>query len=152
MADWSPQRLAWAAGFFDGEGSIGIYERNQGRYSRLTSDISQRDPRPLLIFKEMFGGNIRKWDDRRGDNAVIWHWTISSRRAAIALETMLPYLILKRERAELALAYQKLMKYEKRNYGLTQEDLEARRIIRDEMRLLNRKGRIVSVDRLPVGG
>ena len=46
--------LAWAAGFFDGEGTV--YNRTRfGKYSYYNLEIAQRDPRPLIRFLDAVG-------------------------------------------------------------------------------------------------
>jgi len=68
--------LAWAAGFFDGEGSIGTYanghlRRNgtRGLVTRLT--ITQKDSRPLWRFWRAVG-NLGNVTQRRPDASHLY--------------------------------------------------------------------------------
>jgi hypothetical protein len=52
------EELAWAAGFFDGEGSIGCYITSNGksyRSPRLMIQIAQTDPEVLERFRDSVG-------------------------------------------------------------------------------------------------
>jgi hypothetical protein len=46
----------WAAGFFDGEGCIGIQKQQRGRYWYLNVQITQKDRRPLDRFLSAVDG------------------------------------------------------------------------------------------------
>lgn len=55
--------LAWAAGFYDGEGSAGFYSNgSSSRSMRLCASVAQKDLRPLRRFQRALGfgriGNI----------------------------------------------------------------------------------------------
>jgi LAGLIDADG endonuclease len=46
--------LAWAAGFFDGEGCVSVYmPLTKNRRARLRLNIKQKDPRPLVRFRRV---------------------------------------------------------------------------------------------------
>jgi hypothetical protein len=91
-------KLAWAAGFIDGEGCISIYHQ-RGYYLVLT--VSQKSKKPLLELQKIFGGklyNVR--------NKKYWMWTLWGENAVPALVEMLPFLVLKKEQAKLAIKFQ----------------------------------------------
>jgi hypothetical protein len=62
--------LAWAAGFFDGEGSISVRRDSRpGRKPALLLDIEQTDQRPLLRFHDAVrAGSLSRRPDSRGPN------------------------------------------------------------------------------------
>ena len=95
---------AWAAGFFDGEGCVGVYH-NQGRYV-LSVSVSQGRREPLEILLAMFGGSIQR-DYRPGgyNGKGTYSWRISGNKAAKALKAMLPFLVVKLAQAEVALEF-----------------------------------------------
>ena len=115
--------LAYAAGFFDGEGTIGINaqkpnEKN-GRTLTMYSlkiDIRNTNKEVLVWFKKNFNGNIKYYsiEQLRGSTynsgKPQWRWNISSNQAKDFLEAILPYLIVKRKQAELAITFQKYRK------------------------------------------
>ena len=51
------EELAWAAGFFDGEGTVLIYGP-LGKPKRLRISVSQVNPTPINLFHQWFGGHI----------------------------------------------------------------------------------------------
>ncbi len=100
MKDLKETELAYLAGFFDGEGSIGIYETNKKHHSYTMSvRIVQKNPLPLKRFPPT--GKIRL----RKDGVYVWE--AYSETAAQLLELILPFLILKRDKAVQAIEFQK---------------------------------------------
>lgn len=98
-------RVAWAAGFFDGEGHVqitrGYLKRaDWGPYYHMLISATQLREEPLRELVALFGGTICL--ESRG----LYIWTCTTRNAAAALERMLPYLRVKREQALVALAFQ----------------------------------------------
>lgn len=92
--------VAWAAGFFDGEGWTGLDRRPAGAYLRVA--ISQKDRRPLVRFAQALGlGSVPTKPAKNG----MYHWRAAGPTARAALELLLPRLSEpKREQAEAALA------------------------------------------------
>lgn len=88
--------IAWAAGFLDGEGCL-IFMQNDAKIT-----VSQKDPRPLLKLKGLFGGAICKHS--RG----IYVWQLTTNNCYKALEVLIPHLTVKKEQAELLLVSKKL--------------------------------------------
>lgn len=62
--------------------------------------VGQKDGRPLRELQRLYGGSIQH------NGGGIEKWVITTQQAAVALEHMLPYLRVKREQAEIALAFQ----------------------------------------------
>lgn len=95
---------AYAAGFFDGEGNIDIRYRKTGggKYQRfeLRITVVQIDRRPLELMQDKWGGSIA----RRKQNTCS-QWVASGRQAATFLHDVFDFLIVKREEAEVALAF-----------------------------------------------
>lgn len=107
--------LAWAAGFFDGEGHTGLQSKSQKyRYLRLT--VGQTEPTTLERFQKAVGyGNITGPYPRKGTRKDVWVWQTTSKKAHEALNRLLPYLSgPKREQARLAIANERLGLYKDR--------------------------------------
>lgn len=116
-------RLAWAAGFIDGDGFITIQNRKSvvngktysGTYLRVGA--CQAMEAPLKELQTLFGGSIRPKNsgpNREGYNRKPqWIWALSTQQAADAIQQLLPFLIHKREVALLAIEFQKTMSKEK---------------------------------------
>jgi hypothetical protein len=95
------QELAWAAGFFDGEGTVYLWNcrNNSGHYRTLALSINQVDRRPLERFQTAVEvGTVSthpisrnklnahpKWRDQH-------RWYVFGHHAMWALEILSPYL------------------------------------------------------------
>ena len=90
--------LAWAAGFFDGEGYVGSVRRRPGprggRWSTvLAMEISQVDERPLQRFAAAVGcGSINRRAVRNPRWRQQWRWRATQGAAERALCALWPYL------------------------------------------------------------
>lgn len=96
---------AYLAGLFDGEGTVGYYNFRDRHESTVM--ITSTDPRVMTWIQEKVGyGNIctiRNSYHRR--KHVVHHWRISNKpRVKDFLEAVVPYLIIKKDQAELMLA------------------------------------------------
>lgn len=109
----SEAMIAWAAGFFDGEGSITACQDNKnGRRISVQMSVAQSGPvdtppLSLVRFQETVGvGKIypRPVDDRLGKKPM-WYWRASNVgdiRAAVSI--LVPYLIEKLDQVADAMA------------------------------------------------
>lgn len=94
---------AYAAGFFDGEGSVGI-SYNRGTNFQLRVRIPQKYKSfPLHFIKDRWAGNVRK-----RDKGTCLSWQASCRMALIFLYDVRPYLKVKKEQVELAIRFSEL--------------------------------------------
>lgn len=88
--------IAWAAGFFDGEGCIQL----QGKCATLA--IAQKDGEPLARFQKIFGmGKISYRDiiTPKGKKSYVHTYTVSGLSAVLVLSLMLSYLTVKQSKA-----------------------------------------------------
>ena len=92
---------AYAAGFFDGEGTVMLAKGGNGY--RLFVAVGQKDIRPLQFLKERFSGTIHSV--RQPSKDRIYHWQIGQYRAELFLRAIYPYLIHKKEQVKVALDY-----------------------------------------------
>jgi hypothetical protein len=98
--------VIWAAGFFDGEGCIGVSRSKKGKlcvYYSIQITAFQNVRAPLDIFAQLFGGTIRYSTTHSTGG---WVWQLSGRALKLALEEMLPFLVVKREQAQIGIAFQ----------------------------------------------
>lgn len=96
--------LAYLAGFFDGEGCVGMYPRydktTPKKYLKVV--VAQIDERPIRMFQEVFGGNIGIQKSKTGYRNL-YRLQYSGDRARDVLANLYPYLTVRREQAALAL-------------------------------------------------
>ncbi len=92
----------YIAGFFDGEGCIhiGTYKAYGNIQHRLQISIAQNDVTVLQALADRFGGKLHPQGSR---TAMQWH--LWCNKAYDFLKAIYPHLILKKEQAELAIAF-----------------------------------------------
>jgi len=130
------EKIAWAAGFVDGEGCITIQKSyapsKQGWHAMsLMMRVTQKRRQPLDALASLFGGSAEPMKSR-----PYFDWTISAVQTANALREMLPYLILKRDQAELALEFYELQQERASSTVLSEEDRMVREFCYTELKAL----------------
>lgn len=119
----------YAAGFIDGEGCFSIHEKCQ----RLT--VSNLNVAVLFALQERFGGKGRITTKKNG----VSEYTLGSLGMRRYLPELIPHLLVKRELAELLLAYLGPIP-ERRpgfDYSPHPDELARRRVIRDRVKAIN---------------
>lgn len=119
-------KIDWArlAAYVDGEGCIDISVgggngRGYRKPQHLRTFVCNTDPRLIMWCQRTFGGTVRgKPREDRKRHRPCWQWTVSANAAKDILERCLPYFIIKREQAELGLAFQATKVYGQRHVGL----------------------------------
>lgn len=142
--------LAYAAGLIDGEGTISVSEyavRADRRSPQFRWHVSVMltDARPLVWLARTFGGTVHSYPPRKPGHQGVSYWRLSNRRAAVFCELLLPYLQIKREQADLALAFYNdptlcLTRHGGRGPQLPADELGRRRVYVGKIRTLNRRG------------
>lgn len=105
--------IAWAAGLFDGEGSISIVG------NRVQTVIEMTDLDLLERVQKNFGGKIYKLKTRQEHWKQAWRWQISSTKKAVEfLEIIYPYLGVRRkhkvDEAKRIMLYNRFIKAEQK--------------------------------------
>src|SRR3990167_9877690 len=100
--------LAWAAGFIDGDGVISMYQRKDRRNEfRVVVRAMNTNRLALDKLHGMFGGSVHPMINALDARARGWkpsfYWSASDRKAEAAIRSLLPFLLLKRKQAALAL-------------------------------------------------
>lgn len=103
-------KLAYLGGLIDGEGCITI-TRNKGQRKnydyQLNLRISMLDRKPIKLFADIFSTNVLR---HRNHDKAFWTCILVANKAANALDKVLPYLISKREVANLGIEFQRTKK------------------------------------------
>jgi hypothetical protein len=99
----------YIAGFFDGEGCVGIYG-NPGKRFHLRACITQNiDIFSAFLLTEIhkrFGGSLVKATSPIYRNGEVFTWQTYSIKACAFLKAIEPYLILKKAQAKIAITWQ----------------------------------------------
>lgn len=137
-------RLAWAAGFIDGDGFITIQNRNTiingkkytGHYLRVGA--CQANEAPLKELQNLFGGSVRTKNsgpNKEGYNRKEqFIWTLSTNQAAEALKQLIPFMIHKKDVALLGVEFQETMQTTKR---VSEETKTYRALLQNKIKALN---------------
>jgi hypothetical protein len=99
--------IQYIAGFFDGEGSIGIYFSSKGGCSlrtQLTQNKSKESKLIVDYLQKGYGGNIS--EQKTLSQGIKYNWQLNAKKCSIFLEKIEPYLILKKKQAHLAILWQ----------------------------------------------
>lgn len=120
--------IAYAAGFFDGEGHIRIAKHSKRGSYMLQVSAVQATLEPLPIFERLFGGTIhRRVTQYRGTPRAQYTWQASSGAAESALRQMLPFLRTKRDEAEMALEFRATFRPQFGNRSKNTPEVEEKR-------------------------
>lgn len=144
---------AYLAGFMDGEGCIHIsrgYDKKGISVSCiytlrvLIAQAGEKGKEILTYWQEKVGLGIVVNQDRKNDKWKSSHtWIISTNHAAAFLASILPYLIIKKEEAEIAIKFQAVMKADgkncRRGYVVPKSVIAQRDAIYTEMRRLKKE-------------
>ena len=109
---------AWAAGFFDGEGSLTIYtlKGRKGRKTveiRLVAQVSSQCREPLEILRKLYGGYINEISN--GRVKAFWKWSLTGKqKMGKFLDAISSHSIIKK--AQILTAYECLAIQRPRGY------------------------------------
>ena len=116
-ADW-----AYAAGFVEGDGSLGLYRRSVTRREKdtwlgLSSWVSVHNTELVILewFKSKFGGCIAHYKCRANNTRFkgrkpVWAWALPPSCHGAFCEAILPYLKgVKEKKARLVIAFRKVV-------------------------------------------
>lgn len=101
--------IKYVAGFFDGEGSIYICRGKKDWGTQYTLEISftNTNKESLDFIKNEFNcGNLNKNHEGNEKRKTLYVLRFSSKQAKMVLEKMLPHLIIKKEKAKIAIEFQ----------------------------------------------
>ena len=133
MPDNDTLTYSYIAGLFDGEGCINMFSQRNKSYMRI--DIINTNKECLELVQGCFGGKIHI---RNRPIKTQYDLVLGGDTARNMLETILPYLIITRSRAELAIAFQGLVGLQSSAKPVPSVVIEARNILHSKLRELNK--------------
>lgn len=125
--------LAYFAGIVDGEGCISSAETRGRVFASL--NVTNTYPYILEDLKSLFGGNIYRRNRKKAleHHKASYGWTIGGASVSQALELLLPYMIIKKEQAKVAMELCRLQEFK------DEVSLEKRQELRNMLKQLNHK-------------
>ena len=116
-------QMAWFAGFFDGEGCVRIDKVRGGLAYGLSVSISNTYHPSLIVYEQTFGGHISNSKTRPGrQHKRLWEWNANGVTAYNFLVAIEPYMLVKKEQANIAIEYYKLYGNRPGPHGRTDRD------------------------------
>jgi hypothetical protein len=144
-------RLAMA---IDCEGCMDIHTHRQWRehlnrfyetcYVRIS--IANCDPRLAQWCKSLFGGNLSLNHKKPKNWRPTLAWYVTSKMAVEIIKNCLPYFILKREQAEVALAFQKTV-FQVGCKGHSKATIQKRRNFQSQIKALKHAPHVTTNDK-----
>lgn len=105
--------LAYIAGFFDGEGNVGVYKSTRAKYApiyAMTVRIANTDLQTLEYIRGLLGGTLtEKIANRKAGHRPLYSLDWYGSNALNVLRLILPYVKTKRKQVELAIYYQEFV-------------------------------------------
>jgi len=135
-------KLAYCAGFFDGEGSISLLKRER-MYKEMTTtyflraSVGQKDGATLDWMKDKFGGNV--FFVKRDGSFL---WVVTDKSAYDFVKELQPFLKYKNPQALLAIEFYEKYVLPRKSAGartrLTQEEISEREDYFNQMKALKK--------------
>jgi len=133
--DW-----AYLGGLIDGEGCICISKpRSSYSIHQLSVRVSNTDARLMIWLKDNFNGSITTQHRKNKKHKDAYEWRVFAKDSEYILENILPYLVIKKEQALLALDLRHTIGAQGRKIPFFV--IEYRNSLYNEMLKLNKRGR-----------
>lgn len=128
--------LHYVAGLLDGEGCIGFMKIRTVVVPRVS--ITNTNYEIIQDLYNKFGGSIRKQTRVKDHWKEAYHWVVTSRLAITFIESMIDRLHIKFNQALCVIAYESIRPG--KGYKWSKDGIEARDLILNQLRWLNKKG------------
>lgn len=142
-SSWTETELAYFAGIIDGEGCFTLHNFGTHRFARQLH-VGNTDVRMLEWIRARFGGNVKLERRSKLQHKPVWRWYSDANNLDAVIAAVMPYLICKKDRAELMLAYSATLApriRSKRSTHRTSDSVKSERTrIHSELSILNRRG------------
>jgi hypothetical protein len=136
--------LAYVAGIVDGEGCIQVQKYKKRKRERSTPyklqlRVSNTDLRLVQHLQSLFPGYIYNGSEKRKNRRNQFYWHVNGKKAAHILEKLVPFLVSKKDQAEIAIAFQDTFNQYYGIYGLPKEIIAFREECYQKCRKLKKK-------------
>lgn len=125
------EALAYAAGLFDGEGSVSLVRQRNNRSHSPQVAVASVDYEVVLWFRKHFGGSIVTKQPRKSSHSVSYDWRLTDRRALDFLKLIRPYLVIERKIRRIDLLLNDYIECTPRNGRYTKEMAERKQALKE---------------------
>lgn len=141
---WTQPELAYFAGIIDGEGSFSLKRHLKSHRYGCALAVGNTDLRMLDWIQSRFGGIVAAEKRANTRHKPIWRWVANSDDLETIIRSILPYLVCKKDRAELILAYRATLSprvnSKRSTYDIQPHIQQERLKIHSALSLLNKRG------------
>jgi len=133
------KELAYLAGLFDGEGSVGIYEfKKQSKFSnwQFKVEIANTDWRIMQWLESNVGGKVHKKSTGKANWRQGYSWHVQGENAKTFCELIRPYTIIKSDQIDACLYFRKF--WGTSNKKQTQDMMESKREMVEAIKKMKR--------------
>lgn len=100
--------LEYLAGLIDADGGIILHPSNRGKYRKYYPKLKFTNTNKSVLdsIVEQFGGKLqpKRWKNKPSHWAESWDWSLTGNEARELINKLLPFLVIKKEKAEYVLA------------------------------------------------
>ena len=93
----SDAEAAYAAGIFDGEGSLTLTRVHVARWPSPQVAVASNDREVLEWLRSRFGGSVASKAPRAATHSISFDWKLTDRRALKFLQVVRPFLVIQRK-------------------------------------------------------
>lgn len=135
---------AYLAGLIDGEGTITLTRRNSGQLPQPQVSIANNNLELLIWVKKVIGsGSISTKKPKSSSHNIAYAWQVATAGPCLRLlDEIRPYLVVKKQQADLLLTRYKAVT--PRNGRYTQTELDGKMQLVEVIRALNKRGQSMS--------
>lgn len=131
--------LIWAAGFFEGDGSVQITKNKKFLKYNLQINITNTQIEPLNIIQNIYGGRVRIHGKETDEHKESYRWVATQKIAEKFLDDISPFILYRHKQVKIGLDF---IKNKTCGYSLTSEELLRRERLYLQMKELNKRGPI----------
>jgi hypothetical protein len=139
ISDLSERELAWAAGLFEGEGTVTITKAGRRGYARPVVSVTSTDAEIVGFFQERWRANLRSVGSVSNKAKEAFEWRLySSWKIELFINQILPFILTSRVRNKMQLVFDACRE---RQQGTRDPGYKAKRDdLRMQVRKLNQRG------------
>lgn len=146
---YTNEQLAYAAGFFDGEGTVTFLTREHGGGS-ISASIENTNKEIIDYFKYKFGGRIYFNSKANINWKNTYCWAVSGQECIDFLQLVKPWVTIKKEQISLAEFFFINRNTATGKYVLSDNYKKEMLLIKQHFRWLNRRGKRLASDIEPI--